>query len=105
MAAERLKVEFYCQECKKYFDFKLNMLLNGNIRIHCPNCDHVHFRQIKDGLITETRFDRNDQSPIIEDLRPMKASCRDIQIQTVVTAGKERRPLHELWHELFSANV
>lgn len=102
MAAERIKVEFYCQECKKFFDFKLNMSLNGNVRVHCPNCLHVHYRKIENGVITEGRFDRYDQSPIIEDLRPMKASCRDFQNQKAVVAGTERKPLHELWHELFS---
>jgi DNA-directed RNA polymerase subunit RPC12/RpoP len=91
MAADRVKAEFYCQECRKYFDIKLNMSLNGNIRVHCPNCGHIHFRQIKDGVITDVRFDRYDQSPIIEDLRPMKASCREFQVEK--PALIERKPL------------
>lgn len=69
--------EFYCSSCGKYFDFKLNMALNQNYRIHCPNCGHVHYRKVENGLITDTRFFDNQDSLLVEDIRPMKSSCRD----------------------------
>ncbi len=101
--------EFYCQVCKKYFDVKLNMSLNGNHRVHCPNpkCGHIHFRKIKGGQITEDRFFDNCQNEIIvDDLRPMEASCRDYQKET----REECLPttdgfLKRLWKEKFSARV
>ena len=75
-----VKHEFYCSgSCGKYFDFKLNMALNGNYRIHCPNCGHVHYRMVKKGKITDTRFPDNDSNILIEDIWPMKSSCRDYQ--------------------------
>ena len=72
--------EFYCSgSCHKYFDFKMNTSLNGNYRIHCPICGHIHYRVVKDGKITEQRFPENDSQILIEDIKPMKSSCRDSQ--------------------------
>jgi len=95
-------VEFNCTECHKYFDFKLNMELNGNYRIHCPNCDHIHYRVVKDGVITQDRFGVDDDTFLIEDIRPMKASCRDEQKETFKDLSSEAPGfLHRLWKEMF----
>lgn len=75
----RKTFEFYCTECKKYFDVKLNTSLDGNYRIHCPNCDHIHYRKVESGKITDVRFTDCKDHILIEDIRPMKSSCRDYQ--------------------------
>ena len=100
----REKFQFHCTECSKYFDFLLNTALNGNYRIHCPNCGHIHYRTLKNGDITDTRFDKNDNNILIEDIYPMKASCRDF--------NKEKREqsvpqgfLSRLWSEFHSAKT
>ena len=102
----RKKVEFHCTNCYKYFDIKLNMKLNGNHRVHCPSCEHIHYRMIKDGEITGSRFNQNPDDPIVDDLRPMLASCRDHQEET----RKENLPdlkgfMARLWKDRFSARV
>lgn len=102
----RQKFEFMCTECHKYFDFIMNTSLNGNYRIHCPNCGHVHYRGVKNGAITEARFTNDsdkDNTYIIEDIVPMKASCRDFQKEKAVPP--EREFMHRLWEEYFSANA
>lgn len=97
----RRLVEFYCQVCGKYFDVKLNMSLNGNHRVHCPNpkCGHIHYRKIENGEITEGRFDNHLQDEIIvDDLRPMPACCRDFQKEVFEdVAQTEEGFLHRLW--------
>ena len=45
--------EFYCGECRGYILVKLNMSLNHVVEVVCPNCDHHHLRNIKDGQIFE----------------------------------------------------
>lgn len=106
----REKKEFNCPECHKYFDFMINTALTGNYRIHCPSCGHVHYRHVKDGAITETRFtndaDRDNQI-IIEDIVPMPSSCRDTQKETYEDAERfsGRGFMHRLWGELFSSNA
>jgi len=99
----RRKFEFYCNNCSKYFDVKLNMSLNGNHRIHCPNCDHIHFRYVKNGEITENRFTQTDDQIIVDDIIPMKASCRDFQKETYDdVAQTEKGFMKRLWSDRFS---
>jgi predicted nucleic acid-binding Zn-ribbon protein len=102
----RQLMEFQCTNCQKVFDFKLNTSLNGNYRIHCPNCGHIHYRTVKDGKITDQRFPENDSKILIEDIVPTKSSCRDVT--------KEKREdhsfdgkgfLHRLWKEKFSEAI
>jgi len=82
------------------------MSLNGNHRIHCPNCGHIHFRLIRDGDITGIRFTDNPNDPIVDDLQPMKASCRDYQVETVEeNLPTEKGFMKRLWQENFSARV
>ena len=49
----RVIQEFYCGECAGYFLVSLNMALNFEAEIQCPNCGHKHRRVIKDGEIYE----------------------------------------------------
>ena len=98
-----VKKEFYCTECHKYFDIKLNMALEGNYRVHCPNCNHIHYRQVKRGVITDTRFPDNHESILIEDIYPMKSSCRDIQEETEKDSEINGSFMTHLWKERFSA--
>lgn len=51
---QRTSQEFYCGECKGYFLVRLNMALNHEVFVKCPNCDHEHRRVIKDGTIYES---------------------------------------------------
>jgi len=86
---ERVRLEFYCNECYKYFYVKLNKSLNGNYRIHCPNCKHVHYRRVENGIATDERFPQNDDKILIEDIRPMKSAIRDEQEEKVEDNVKE----------------
>lgn len=96
----RQKFEFCCTSCSKYFDFVMNTKLNGNYRIHCPNCGHIHYRVVQNGQITDTRFPENDSSVLIEDIIPMKHSCRDYQTEKAEDlAPTEKGFLHRLWKQ------
>lgn len=50
---QRTSQEFYCGECQGYFLVRLNMALNHEIHVCCPNCNHEHRRVIKEGTIYE----------------------------------------------------
>lgn len=105
----RQRFEFYCTECKKYFDITMNMSLNGWFRIHCPNvsCGHIHYRKVNDGKITEDRFTeaswRNDEY-IVEDIKAMPSSCRD-HITEKAEPQTSEGFVKRLWEELFGARV
>jgi DNA-directed RNA polymerase subunit RPC12/RpoP len=98
----KVKKEFLCTECHKYFDIKLNISLDGNYRVHCPNCGHIHYRAVSKGEITDTRFTDNSKNILIEDLYPMKSSCRDNQEETAKDSLINGDFL-QLWKEKFSA--
>lgn len=51
--SRRTSQEFYCGECKGYFIARLNMALNHEVLIQCPNCKHEHRRVVNDGVIYE----------------------------------------------------
>ncbi len=54
----RVVQEFYCHHCDGYFRASLNMALNLEVMLKCPNCGEKHDRCIKDGKILE-RQSRN----------------------------------------------
>ena len=51
--------EFYCDKagggCGKYFLTYLRTSMFGNYSIQCPNCSHLHYRVIEEGLVTGER--------------------------------------------------
>jgi len=49
--------ELWCHECQRYVQFDIDVSLNGNHVIICPNCGHEHCRVVKDGVVTEVRWD------------------------------------------------
>tara|TARA_Y100000310_G_scaffold328692_1_gene397228 strand:- start:1018 stop:1386 length:369 start_codon:yes stop_codon:yes gene_type:complete len=52
---DRVFQEFYCNKsgegCGGYFTVKLNVAINGVVKMVCPKCQHKHQRTIKDGKI------------------------------------------------------
>ena len=51
----RVLQEFYCGECDGYFHLNLNMSLNYEVEVQCPNekCKHLHRRCVVEGQIYE----------------------------------------------------
>lgn len=59
-----IRTDMYCHDCKKNFIAQLDMGLDGEHVVECPYCGHHHYRRIKDGAVTEARWDsdkRGDQ--------------------------------------------
>ena len=48
--------ELHCHACNNYVQFDIDLSLNGNHTLKCPNCGHEHFRVVRDGVITESRW-------------------------------------------------
>lgn len=53
----------HCHGCNKNMRISLDLNLNGQHEIKCPNCGHPHYRQIENGKITQGRYDPNHQGP------------------------------------------
>jgi DNA-directed RNA polymerase subunit RPC12/RpoP len=54
--------ELYCHNCGRYVQFSIDLSLNGNHVIVCPNCGHEHCRVVKDGIITDDRWDSRNST-------------------------------------------
>jgi len=52
--------ELHCHACSRYVQFNVDMSLNGNHVLRCPNCDHEHCRVVRDGKITDIRWDQRN---------------------------------------------
>jgi len=58
--------EIYCHNCGRYVQFPVDLSLDGNHVLNCPNCNHEHCRVIKKGVITDDRWaQRNGPTYII----------------------------------------
>lgn len=51
------KQELHCHNCDQYVRFDIDLDANGEYEIPCPNCGHMHCRVVKDGFITDKRWD------------------------------------------------
>lgn len=49
--------ELWCHECQNYVQFDIDVGLNGNHVIVCPECGHEHCRVVENGRVTEVRWD------------------------------------------------
>ena len=49
--------ELQCHNCMMFVQFDLDLEMNGNHVLNCPNCNHEHCRVIKNGKITAARWD------------------------------------------------
>ncbi len=85
---ERVLQEFYCGECQGFFTIKLNMALNHEVEICCPNCGHEHRRCIVEGHVYESgRYQTNSK----EKIRTSKASYTKDPITEKMKTARSRR--------------
>lgn len=54
--------ELHCHACGRYVQFRLDLSINGNHVLNCPNCGHEHCRVVHDGKITDIRWDSRNQT-------------------------------------------
>jgi hypothetical protein len=85
--------ELFCTECRRYVQFNLDLDGDGNYTIPCPNCGHEHYRAVKDGKVTETRWGSSGTSWTITGATTTSASTFD----TYSTASTGDSFLYESW--------
>jgi DNA-directed RNA polymerase subunit RPC12/RpoP len=78
------RTDIYCHKCYKTFIAEINHNIEGNHILECPHCGHEHYRTIKKGIITESRWDSqnyNTKNKIVTD-RVWKSSTNYLKMQT-----------------------
>jgi hypothetical protein len=56
--------ELWCHDCENYVQFDMDVSLDGNHVLECPNCGHEHCRVVKAGKITDIRWDSRNGLPV-----------------------------------------
>jgi len=54
--------ELFCHECKRYVQFDIDVSLNGNHILECPNCGHEHCRVVENGKVTDVRWGQRNSA-------------------------------------------
>lgn len=49
--------ELYCHECGRYVQFDVDVELDGKHVLTCPVCRHEHCRVVRNGQVTDERWD------------------------------------------------
>lgn len=81
------RTDMSCHNCSKQFVALLDYRENGNHICYCPHCGHEHFRVIKDGKITEERW--NSQYGNIDDKERVGIRARRVwKVDGDVLAGR-----------------
>lgn len=55
------RTEMHCHNCSKSFVALVDFSVNGEHEIVCSHCGHHHCRTVKDGKVTEARWDSRSQ--------------------------------------------
>ena len=55
------KQEIYCHACDGHVQFELDLDLDGDYELQCPNCGHTHYRRVRQGIITDIRWRSSSQ--------------------------------------------
>jgi len=86
------RTEMHCHNCSKSFVAELDLDINGNYVIECAHCGHEHCRTIKNGKITESRWEgRNDgDSTRVSGRSVWKSSVIQAQTSSVAAHIRER---------------
>ena len=84
--------ELWCHDCQHYVQFDMDLSLNGNHVLNCPNCGHEHCRVVKDGVITDIRWaSRNNRIPITA------STLSYTVISTFTTCASSNSFLYQSW--------
>lgn len=55
-----VRTDMHCHACSKGFVALLDHDLEGKHVVECPHCGHEHWREIKAGVVTESRWGSDD---------------------------------------------
>lgn len=77
------RTDMYCHDCSKSFIAEVDFDINGQHVLECPHCGHEHCRHIKDGKISNERWDtRNYPSKDVTKASTWKSNVLQIKTST-----------------------
>jgi DNA-directed RNA polymerase subunit RPC12/RpoP len=95
--------ELYCHECGRYVQFDIDVSLNGNHVLNCPNCGHEHCRVVKNGIITEDRWNSRNPTYNVSTWSMSTSTTSTYDYYSVNTAGTGNSFTYASWMNQTSA--
>lgn len=89
--ADTIRTDLYCHSCTGNFVAELEAGIDGKHTIECPHCGHEHFRYIRDGQVTDKRWESDSSSVKVVAARSVwKSTVIKAQTSTVAMHIRER---------------
>lgn len=73
-----IRTDLYCTECSKPFIAQIDFSVDGNHIVECTHCRHEHCRAIKNGVVTDARWDSRLQRVSVDKACVWKADSQPI---------------------------
>lgn len=83
--SEVRRTDLYCTECSKNFIAQLDYSLDGNHVLECPYCAHEHCRVVKNGEVTDVRWESRAQRIDVDKRCVWKSDSRPMQTTTAAS--------------------
>jgi DNA-directed RNA polymerase subunit RPC12/RpoP len=61
------RTDMSCHMCSNSFIAVIDFDLTGDHEIECPHCGHIHYRAVKDGKVTESRYSYDSRPRQVSD--------------------------------------
>lgn len=87
---EPVRSDLHCTNCAKNFIAQLDYRIDGNHIVECPYCGHEHCRAVKDGKVTEDRWDSRLQRVDVERRNVWKHDVLQVQTSSASHFIRER---------------
>lgn len=88
--------EIHCHACDRWVQFEIDLAVNGNHVLHCPNCEHEHCRVVKNGEITDIRWDQRN-GPTIQMYTAGYTNQAIYTINLTATTSSSTQYIQPLW--------
>jgi len=86
----QIRTDMNCTECGKNFIAELDHSIDGNHIVECPYCGHEHCRVIKNGKITDDRWDTKSQRVDVDKRRVWKHNVLPMKTSTACAFIREK---------------
>ena len=91
----RERQEILCHNCGRWVQFIIDLELDGNHVLNCPNCGHEHCRVVRRGVITDIRWGQTN-GPTIQ-VAQVTWSIESVYIATSTATGTSCKFISDAW--------
>lgn len=89
------RTDMHCHMCSKDFIAIIDYDLEGDHEIECAHCGHIHYRAIKAGKVTESRYNTDNRPRAAVDIE--KRNVWKAKTEPIETVSEAHLFMRNLW--------